>query len=367
MTKTEIQEKIVADLKSPIHGLLTLAPRIGKTKIAIDIIKKEKPKTVLWVTPSTILRDIDIPKEFQTWKANKEFDITTIICYPSLLTHEGDYDLIILDEYQDLTPANSTPLFNKRIKYKTIIGLSGTHPRHREKLKLYSELGLEILSYMSIDQAVENKLIANYDIEVIEIELNDRIKNVRAGSKDKPFMQTEKDSYSYQSQKIAKAIAQGLSVPKFVYLNRMRFLYNLKSKQDFAKKFLTKLKGRTLIFAGSIAQIEELTEYTYHSKTNDKYLTAFKEGTIDTLGLVNSGGIGHTFMNVDNLLIVQVNSDQKGDATQKICRSLVLQGNYRAKIYILCVINTVDEVWKNNVLESFNTNNVEHISYKKYE
>jgi len=48
-------------------------------------------------------------------------------------------------------------------------------------------------------------------------------------------------------------------------------------------------------------------------------------------------------------------------------RSLVLQDRYVANIYILCVINTVDEDWKNKVLLDFNKENIEHISYINYE
>jgi len=365
--KSQIQKQIVDSLPSPCHGLLNLAPRVGKTKIGIDIIKKERPKRILWITPNTKLRDIDIPNEFVEWRATGYFKKTTIICYASMADHEGEYDLVILDEYQDLTPVNAEPLFNGKIKYKQIIGLSGTHPRHKEKLELYSKLGLKKLVEMSIDEAVDQGLIAPYKITVVECRLDNKNKYIKAGNKTKQFMQTEEAQYSYLTRMINAKLFSGQQVPKFFYLNRMRFLYNLKSKHEFAKKFLKKLQGRTLVFAGSIAQIEDLCEHTFHSKTDDKKLEAFKRGEIDVLGLVNSGGIGHTFRNVDNLLIIQVNSDSKGDATQKIARSLVLQKGYEANIYILCVVNTVDESWKNEVLKNFNKEKIEHVSYKNYE
>ena len=180
-------------------------------------------------------------------------------------------------------------------------------------------------------------------------------------------MQTEEAQYGYLTRMINSKLFSGQVVPKFFYLNRMRFLYNLKSKHEFAKKFIKKLEGRTLVFTGSIAQAEDMSQYTYHSKTDDKWLEAFKNGEIDELALVNAGGVGHTFRNVDNLVITQVNSDGKGDATQKIARSLVLQEGYKANIYILCVINTVDESWKNEVLKNFKRENIEHVSYKNYE
>ena len=366
-SKTEIQKEIVEGLQEPSHGLLRLAPRVGKTKIGIDIIKKEKPKRILWVTPNAKLRDVDIPTEFKVWRALRYLKKTDIICYASLSTHEGRYDKIILDEYQDITISNVLPLLNGKISYETIIGLSGTHPKHREKQEIYDKLNLKFLSDMSIDEAVESNLIAPYRIKVIEIDLNSTNKNVTSGSKDRPFMQTEQEKYTYLSRLIGAKLAQNLVVPKFYYLNRMRFIYNLKSKQDFAKKLISKLEGRTLIFTGTIAQAEDLCENTYHSKTDDAMYNKFLEGKIKNLACVNSGGIGSTYKGVDNFVIVQVNSNGKGDSTQKIARSLVLQEGYVANIYILVAKGTSDEVWKDRVLEDFDISNVEHINSRNYE
>ena len=366
MSRDLIQNKILDNLLYPTHGLLKLAPRVGKTKLGIEILKKEKPKKVLWVTPNTKLRDEDIPREFKEWKALSYLKKTDIICYASLSSHTGNYDKIILDEYQGLSPNNCTPLLNGKIKYKTILGLSGTHPKHKEKQDLYDELKLETLSEMSIDEAVENNLIAPYKIKIIELELDNKDKYITGGSKDKPFMQTERSRYDYYTRLINMKLFSGQPVPKFFYLNRMRFLYNLKSKQDFAKKLIPKLEGRTLIFTGSIAQAEDLCKYTYHSKTDDTHLQKFMKGKINTLACVNAGGVGYTYRDVDNFLITQVNSNGKGDSTQKIARSLVLQEGYEANIYILVVKNTVDEDWLKKVLNDFDKDKVEYINSKNY-
>lgn len=366
--KIQKEQKLIVDvLESPSHGLLCISPRVGKTKIAIDIIKKEKSKRILWVTPSTKLRDIDIPAEFKLWKALTYLKRTDIICYASLENHVGDYDKIILDEYQDVTVANMSPIFKGKIKFKTILGLSGTHPQHEEKLMIYEKLNLKKLIDMSIDEAVEKGLVAPYRIEAIACELNDRDLDQKAGNATKSFMQTELAKYEYMTSNIAYRLDRGLVVPKFFYLNRMRFIYDLKSKNSFAKKFVSKLKGRTLVFTGGIKQAESICKNTYHSKTDDKDLQLFLDGKIDTLACVNAGGVGFTYRGVDNFVIVQVNSNKKGDATQKIARSLVLQEGYIANIYVLYVKDTVDEVWKESALKDFNAENVTHVSYKKYE
>lgn len=366
MEKSKIQREIVESLPEPCHGLLNLAPRVGKTKIGIDVIKRQKPKKILWVTPNTKLRDIDIPAEFKKWRALTYLKRTDIICWASLSSYRGEYDIVILDEYQDITENNARPLLKGLVTYKNIVGLSGTHPEHIEKLEIYRKLGLSILVNMTIDEAVGKKLIAPYRITVIECDLESRVKTVKSGSKAKPFMTTEEKQYAYYNRVIAAKLYANLVVPKFYYLNRMRFIYNLKSKNEFAKKLVKKLSGRTLVFTGEIAQAESISKYTYHSKTDDIALNKFIDGKINTLACVNAGGVGFTFRDVKNFVIVQVNSDKKGDATQKIARSLVLQDNYVANIYILVAAGTIDEKWKDKVLEGFDMEKVEHVSSKSY-
>ena len=367
MSRDLVQAQILDSISNPAHGLLKLSPRSGKTKLGIEIIKREKPKKVLWITPNTKLRDEDIPAEFKQWKALSYLKKTDIICYASLANHTGNYDKIILDEVQDLTISNCTPLLNGKIKYKTIVGMTGTLPKHKDKLDLYNKLELKSLAEMSIDEAVENNLIAPYKIKIIEIDLDAKDKYIVGGSKAKPFMQTEKARYEYLTKLINIKLFSGQPVPKFFYLNRMRFLYNLKSKHEFAKKLISKLEGRTLIFTGSIAQAESLCKHTYHSKTDDILLKKFLEGKIDKLACVNAGGVGYTYRGVNNFVITQINSNGKGDSTQKIARSLVLQEGYVATIYILVVRNTVDEDWLKKVLQDFDIKNVEYISSKNYE
>ena len=98
MTRTEIQDKIIEDLPLKPHGLLKFAPRVGKSRIICETIKKNKPKKILWVTVSTELRDVDIPKEIQRWIGKRYLNKTDIVCYQSLGNLEGQYDMIVLDK-----------------------------------------------------------------------------------------------------------------------------------------------------------------------------------------------------------------------------------------------------------------------------
>lgn len=97
--KSKIQKEIVDSLDMFPHGRLLLAPRVGKSKLAIDIIKKNNPDSILWVTPSAQLAEKDIPDEFDVWKATKFKKKLTTVTWMSLNKMKGHHTLIILDKF----------------------------------------------------------------------------------------------------------------------------------------------------------------------------------------------------------------------------------------------------------------------------
>ena len=74
---------------------------------------------------------------------------------------------------------------------------------------------------------------------------------------------------------------------------------------------------------------------------------------------VQAGGIGFTYEKLDNLIIIQANSDKKGDTTQKLARSLLHQGNkYKGNIWFICLTDTKDKVWLEEALQHFEKNKI---------
>lgn len=363
--RDKVGKDILETLVYPVHGILELSPRVGKTKLGIEIIKKQKCSSILWVTSSAKLRDEDIPEEFVTWKAKRYLPKTTIIHYNSLNSIKGKFDIVILDEFQAITEANTIGFFNKDIEYGTIVGLTGTIPKHEEKLEILKKLKLKVLVKITIDEAVDQELVADYTINVIEIPMDAVTKNVEAGTKKAPFNTTEVLSYQYLCKRVNQAMwSNNPKVTQFSILARLRFVYNSPSKLNVAKKLVKTLDGRKLVFAGSIKHAEEISNTNYHSKTNDKDLQAFLKEEINLLSCVNAGGTGFTYKNVDHFIIVQSDSNKSGSTTQKLARSLLLQKDYKAQIWILCLMGTQDEKWVEEALKSFDVNKVNYINVK---
>lgn len=362
--RTLIQDEVVNNLPSKPHGLLNYAMRFGKGRLVCEIIKKNSPEKVLWVTSNADLRDVDIPKEIVTWLGEESLNRFDIVCYQSLGRIEGSYDMIILDEYQHITEANSINLFNKKITYQYILGITGTPPKHLNKRRLLGQLLLAELSSMSIDEAVDHGIIAPYKITTVPVKLNTTDLTVLAGSKTNPFYTTEYKNYAFWDKKI-RDLEEKEEPTKFLRIKRANIIYSSESKTQKAREMLRELKGRTMVFSGNIEQARSISTNTYHSKTDDKKFKLFQEGKIDTLSCVNKGGIGATYTNVDNFIIVQTNSNKMGDITQKIGRALVEQGSkYVANIYLIYLQDTVDEEWKNKVLKDFHPENIVELPKK---
>lgn len=431
INKTQIQNDIISALPDVVHGILLIAMRVGKTRIAIKQIKKENCKSILWVTPSPKLRDFDIPREFIRWNEKDLLDRTKLTTYAGLKKIKGKhFNKIIIDEGQDLTPENVKPLLDGTITYDSIIMLTGELPKHKEKLEIYEKLNLKVIKEITLDEAITMGLVEDYKINVIYTRLSD-VKDLEIKTKTITFTTSEKENYGYLNSRVEKPevmngvqydieketitlnkkefklkqfvpkfdcdksyliVLSGYSfgyiafkdstifgsyntthgsyridgnnlIPKssqFDILNRMKCVYNLNSKLSIAKQLISRLKGRTISFCGSIEHAIKISEYNYHSKTDKTWLNKFTNKEVNLLSCVNSGGTGFTFNDVNNIVLVQINSNKKGSVSQKIARGLLLDGSGTTNIYIICAKDTVDEKWLSEVLKDID---VKRISY----
>lgn len=369
-SRTDIQDEVILGLPIPAHGILEISMRVGKGRITIEQIKRENCKSILWVTPSTTLRDKDIPEEFIKWGADNYLERTTVICYSSLAKHKGNYDKIILDECHALTEANVEPLFNGSITYNSILGLTGTMPKIPEKLELFGLLKLKVLKEISIEDAVDLDLVSDFKITMLETTLNATDKYIKGGTKAKPFMTTERATYSYLDKQCRYAFATRNDVLSKIFISkRMHFVYNLPSKIEATKKLLKSFKKgeRTIIFAGSIGSSKLIHANTFNSKTDNANIEAFKAGDINTLVLVKSGGTGHTFKNVHNIIITQVDSNKSGLVSQKFGRGLLKNDDGSiVNIYIIYCKDTVDEKWALRAIEDRDNDKIDFYKFKEY-
>ncbi len=356
----EISQVLVDELSRGRSGRLLLAPRMGKSRIIIEATNIVNPESVLWVTSNVDLVTKDIPEEIQRWKSPGNTTEFTACTYRSVKKYAGQrFQWVLLDEDQKITEAVATEL--RQVICQCRIGMTGTPTKSTKKLKLYEWLNMNSVFYrITIDQAVNSGFLADYKIKVIHTTMTDE--EVQSGTKKKPFKQSEKGHYKWVDR-IANTATNPAHKRAFV-IKRMHAIYNSPAKFNAAQKLLHHLPGKTLVFGANSKQIDNLLQWTYHSKTEKNAaknnLQWFHDGIIPKLGLINKGGIGSTFIGLENIIIIQATNDTNGMTTQKLCRSLLKQGAYEARIFFFVLDGTVDNNWVNSAISIFKPENISH-------
>lgn len=420
--KARLQREIVDSLPDKPHGRLHIAPRVGKTKIVIDLIKRDKPNSILWVTPSAESVERDIPQQFSKWSAKRYLKRLTPVTWTSLNTITGDFDLIVLDEEQYITENNSENLLNGFLRSKHIISMTGTPTKVEEKISIYKELNLEVLHSLTINDAVDMGALSNYEITVLMLEpeaeklreyhriqkqidskslgtysfeeglirlsghLNGQLEvRLKEKSEDKDvnylvgkqgnvgYLITSKEEPStygkmtlMNREYVLKDGVFGDPVPSFLYQRRAFALGDSQLKTKVARELLNSLKGRNICFCQSQNQANILPGGTYHGNTDNRDLLFFQSEELDVLCMVNSGGVGFTFRNISNLILIQATNDNNGSSSQKLARTLLQQPNYMANLLVLCVKGTQDEKWVERTLSRFNQDKIKYVNHEDY-
>lgn len=248
---------------------------------------------------------------------------------------------------------------------KKIIGLTATPPKEFEKQELLRRIGMQKTYELSLDKAVEYGFVAPYKITVVYTNLDNVNKNVLAGNKANPFYQTEFANYNWLNNQLAMMeFRQETGSKKYqsFILKRMRAIYNLKSKTLAGRNILSKIPqdDRTLIFCGSIEQAEEISEHTYHSKSNKQDIKDFVSHKINRLSCVNALNEGENLPEVDSAIILQLNSKER-TLVQRIGRLIRYRPGHEAHIWIVCCRDTQDEVWLAKAMENIDMSIVDFI------
>lgn len=354
-----------------------MATGSGKSKIAVDRadkIVKEKPKArILLVVPTQKLRDENWFEEFSKWdKLNIWENNMERSCYASLHKYaDEEFDYVILDEGHNLTLVNSVFFQKNKIHLCTI--LTATKPSDLQKNTIIAGLGFKRGYELSLDEATKLGLVAPYDIYVITMNLNNTNKYIKAGSPTKPFYQTEASRYKYLTDLFNS------NKNKFTTINRMKFVYNLQSKTEIAKLILENVipkELRTLIFCSSIKQAVQVSPRRFFSKPRakksdnaekvaaikellkyyegDKGYHDFKEKRINRLACINSLNEGENIADLDVAFIIQISGNEL-NLIQRIGRIIRYRANFRGKIIILCVEDSVDYHWMKRATANITT------------
>ena len=378
--KDDLQQEAIRQWRfNNCRGLVCAATGVGKTRIAILAMQHVysqfgEETDILIVVPFTELKVTGWPEELTKWGSEFLLNHIEITTYQSLSTREKrERSLIVLDEAHHLT-INNAKFFIGNAQPR-ILSITATPPD-----KVWDELEEQwyphvlirltplVFNY-TIKEATEHQMVSDYGIWIIDCFLDAKIPYVKAGTDKNPFKTTEQSHYSYIMKEIAKAGAvQNVGKLNVLYGSRMRFLYNLYSKYEVAKRILHKIgpDERTIVFCGSIKQAEAICgKNVYHSKSGNQALKDFKEKRINIIGVVKSLDEGHNLPDVDNEIIIQTTSKPR-QTVQRVGRAIRFRPGHKARIFLLRAKGTVDERWVKSTLEFFDPKKIMYFSSKNF-
>ena len=349
LTKDDIQLEALAATDGKQKCSVVLGTGVGKTLVGLNHMDRNTTPLMKCLVVAS-KRSI-----FTSWtddaeKFNMEYLIGRIVftTYLSLNKHNpNDYDVLYLDESHSLLDSHRTFLENFKGK---ILGLTGTPPKHRnsEKGMLSQEFCPTVYTFKT-DDAIENGILNDYQIIVHRLSLGDT-KTYQVAMKGKSFMTSEEQNYTYWSRRIDV----GSGNMHMLRVMRMKAMMEYPTKERYAKILFNSITSKCLLFANTQDQADRLCNHSYHSNNPNSAtnLEEFKVGNITKLSTVLQLSEGVNIANLKQGIIMHAYGNER-KAAQRIGRLLRLNPDDKSIIHILCYVDTVDEKWVTDALESF--------------
>ena len=338
-------------------GILNLCPRFGKIYTTINALEKLNPHcTILIAYPDLKIKD-SWEEDFETrGYTNPNITYTTHLSLHKL--KDKLFDVIVIDEIHLLSEAQIEASKELLEGNSCVLGLTGTLSSATERT-LYDELHLSVIAEYTIDQAITEGVIVDYQINVIKVALDNSTKQEFKGA-----WITEKARFERLGWIINKLSAQGRDT-MFMRLARMRVIQSSLAKKLATRELLTRYKDeRILVFCGVTAIADALGIPSYHSKSSEKdVFNDFAEGKGNHLAVVKIGNTGVTYKPLNKVIINYFDSNAENLA-QKINRCMAFEYNTpdkKAQIYIICSKEDVEQKWLTSALSFFDPKKIKYI------
>lgn len=401
MNRNKIQQSAVETFKKSEGLVLQWGTSLGKSKVAIDIIKylysNNKNKILLIVAEIPHKKNWEL--EFDKWKVNH----TNIIieCYASLKKYKNtNWDLIVFDEAHHLGSDLRLSII-ENIKAEKLLLLSATLPDQLIiQIESIFNKKLEV-SKISLKQAIDWNILPEPKLYLISLDLDNTIQNQviteEWGTKNKRITYncnyidrwhylknktkypnitlnincTQLQKYNYLTEKFEYWKLQYFRTRrehtknKWLQIGSQRKRFLGESKTNIVKGVLSKLKNKRYIcFCSSIEQAEILGgKNAIHSKKDsslsiiDKFNNK-KQKSIFAVGMLQEG---QNLTDIEAGIIVQLDGQERA-FIQKFGRSMRAEDPIQ---FIFYYKNTRDEEYLNSVLEDIDSSYIYKIDNLK--
>lgn len=294
MDKDEQRDLVLKEILSLKNNniLAELPTGYGKSKIAIELMKKRKAKRVLIVIPKNVLIS-NWKVEMDKWYPNSKADIK-FSTYVSIPKNKGTWDMVIFDEGHRLSDRCREALCDYNIKYSIILSATVSSNFKDELREVFDNL---YCYKIGTKEAIESNVLPDPKVILLPLTLESKLtteemiinpkakgrevnipykglwaakrtKNVRF----KVYM-TQRQYYEEISGLIEwykKKRYLGYMKNRWLHACGERLKWLSDKKVAYTQRILSKLIDvRTLTFCGSIEQTELLGEYCINSKNKE--------------------------------------------------------------------------------------------------
>jgi hypothetical protein len=356
--QTEIQDKSIIKLyeyfQNNQRGIAEYSPRFGKTRCTIELLKKlyKVPINILITYPKNLLKSV-WEEELTKWgyyNPNIQF-----VNFRSLdKVKDVKFDFICIDELHEasLHQIDLCHQIMTNLSTCKVIGLSGTISKETREI-----WGLQIIDKFSTNEAINKGIVSDYKIHICKVNLDNKIKTPNKKGK----LLSEKQKYDNYSFVIDKMRKEGKNY-MHLSLSRNRISISSISKMQKVKELLNELKNeRIIVFTGLQEIAEKIGIPFYHSKTTDESLLDFQDKKFNHLALVNSGGVGLTYNDLDGVILLNFTSNLEA-TTQQLFRSLKLDYIEKvAKLFIIAINETPELKKLEETIKMFDKSKIKYI------
>lgn len=342
-------------INSNQFNILNLCPRFGKCRVGVYILfRMGTNSSVLIVYPDEKIKN-SWKTEFELCDYNDEN--ITYSTYLSLHKYiDNKYNLVILDECHTLSQNQVEVCQKLFIKNRHVLALTGTLSKETEKY-LKQSLSLNVGAVYPIEQAIEEGVVCDYEIEVVKVPLDDKF--VQTFGKKR---RTEKKQFDALSSVIDKLEGEGKDT-FFLRLKRMGIIRNSLAKLKKTKELLDN-NERILVFCGTIKIADKLGIPSYHSKSGEKEIFEnFCNGVIPQMAVVKIGNTGVTYTPLNRIVFSSFDSGEES-FVQKLMRAMSFEYNNPNKVAKITIISSDEEVelrWLKSALKGMDKNKIKYI------
>jgi superfamily II DNA or RNA helicase len=352
-----------------------LSTGFGKSKVAIDIIKKLESKKVLILVNSTILRDFNWEREFVKWEEEELFSRVELSTYQAAYKWTKDSKnlddyFVIADECDFAADTEELSKFFYEYPEVRVLGLTGFITATK---RAWFETHLPVFTELTADMAQKMKILNNIHFVFVKYDLSNNPKDIKVEYKvhkeNKSFYQSENNAYDYANKKSMYLISesaklnldfmQGIitkaeldsGIKSFDYKIRIAVaarndvLLKSISSVQMTKKLLAHIQNtqpdsKVIIFSKRTEQSLAICgeDYVYNGKITKKKalsnFTDFESGKKKVLGVCDKVNRGANIEDLDTA-ILETFYGSDTQASQRFGRLMRLKPNQMATVYIL--------------------------------